>query len=87
MMKRIFAFVILLICLAEKSSAQGGEKPNFIFIVIDDLNDYIEGYTDHPQVFTPNIKAIADSGTLFLNSYSNAAGCAPSRTSFLVVKI
>lgn len=82
MMKRIFAFVILLICLAEKSSAQGGEKPNFIFIVIDDLNDYIEGYTDHPQVFTPNIKAIADSGTLFLNSYSNAAGCAPSRTSF-----
>ncbi len=57
--------------------------PNFIFIVVDDLNDYIEGYNGHPQVETPNINEIASNGTTFLNGYSNSPGCAPSRTSFL----
>lgn len=58
-------------------------QPNFIFIIVDDLNDYIEGYTDMPQIATPNMKRIIDSGTVFLNNYANAPGCAPSRTSFL----
>ena len=76
----VFLVTILLSCA--QSFAQTGDKPNIIFIVVDDLNDYIEGYTDQPQIVTPNIKALAEQGTLFLNSYSNAPGCAPSRTSF-----
>ena len=81
-MRTTVVLIVLFFCSAAKLAAQAGDKPNFIFIVIDDLNDYIEGYTDQPQLTTPNIKAIAEQGTLFLNSYSNAAGCAPSRTSF-----
>lgn len=80
-MRTTIVLIVLFICSIAKLAAQAGDKPNFIFIVIDDLNDYIEGYTDQPQLTTPNIKAIAEQGTLFLNSYSNAAGCAPSRTS------
>lgn len=63
--------------------AQPAEKPNFIFIVVDDLNDYVEGFTDQAQVVTPHIKALADSGVVFLNAFTNSPGCAPSRTSFL----
>ncbi len=81
-MRLLSLLFIVLFVAGNELNAQAGDKPNIIFIVIDDLNDYIEGYTDHPQIATPNIKALAESGTLFLNSYSNAPGCAPSRTSF-----
>jgi len=57
--------------------------PNFIFIIVDDLNDYVNGFTDQPQITTPNLNQIALEGTIFTNAYANAAGCAPSRTSFL----
>lgn len=85
-MKKILCrYLIALMCVFLFStgiiSAQT-DQPNFIFIVVDDLNDYIEGFTDQPQIETPNVKQIATEGTLFLNAYSSAAGCAPSRTSF-----
>lgn len=73
----------LLLAATTPVCAQTPTQPNFLFIIVDDLNDYIEGYTDIPQIATPNIRSIIDSGTLFLNSYANAPGCAPSRTSFL----
>ena len=58
-------------------------QPNFIFIVVDDLNDYTEGLKGHPQVETPNISELESMGTSFVNAYVNSPGCAPSRTSFL----
>lgn len=65
-----------------KAFCQAEVKPNFIFIVVDDLNDYVEGFTDNPQILTPNIKSLANSGTIFINNYASSPGCAPSRTSF-----
>lgn len=62
--------------------AQDTVKPNFIFIVIDDLNDYVEGLTDQPQIATPNILSLEAAGTTFINGFANNPGCAPSRTSF-----
>ncbi len=80
----ISLFVLIApLFLAEIAFAQAATQPNFIFIVVDDLNDYVEGITDQPQVSTPNITALAESGTLFINAYANNPGCAPSRTSFL----
>lgn len=72
----------LFLLFATGISKAQADQPNFIFIVVDDLNDYIEGYTDQPQIETPNVKALAEEGTLFLNAYASAAGCGPSRTSF-----
>lgn len=67
-------------------TGQAAPKPNIILIVMDDLNDYVEGYGGHPQTSTPNIKTIADQGTLFYNAFCSAPLCAPSRTSFLTGK-
>ena len=68
-------------------SAQTGDpKPNIIFIVLDDLNDYVEGFGGHPQAETPNLFALEQKGISFLNAFTNSPLCAPSRTSFLIGK-
>lgn len=61
-------------------------KPNIIFIVVDDLNDYIDDLDALPVVETPNINRIADKGTVFTNAYAPSPLCCPSRTSFLTGK-
>lgn len=64
-------------------SSQVSSKPNIIFITVDDLNDYVEGYDGHPQILTPNLNLLKSKGYLFYNTYCNAPVCGPSRTSFL----
>ena len=58
------------------------ERPNVLFIVIDDLNDYVTGMGGHPQAKTPHMAKLAASGVRFLRAYSNNPVCAPSRGSF-----
>ncbi len=48
------------------------EKPNVLFIICDDLNDYVEGMEGHPQAVTPNIARLASDGMFFTNAYANA---------------
>jgi arylsulfatase A-like enzyme len=64
--------------------AAGGAdgRPNVVFIVIDDLNDYVTGMGGHPQAHTPNMARLAASGVSFRRAYSNNPVCAPSRGSF-----
>ncbi|MCD6303621.1 MAG: sulfatase [Planctomycetes bacterium] len=52
-----------------------------MMIVIDDLNDFVTSMGGHPQSRTPNITALAASGTLFRRAYNNDPVCAPSRAS------
>lgn len=61
-------------------------KPNFIFIVVDDLNDGIEALNALPETLTPNINRICENGTVFTNAVCPAPLCCPSRTSFLTGK-
>ena len=58
-------------------------KPNIVLIMTDDLNDYNEDLMGHPQVISPNIKKLADSGISFINAYSNDPMCGPSRSSMI----
>ncbi|MFN3940898.1 MAG: sulfatase-like hydrolase/transferase, partial [Chitinophagales bacterium] len=51
-----------------------------------DLNDYIETLGGHPQIATPHIQYLAESGASFINAFSSSPGCAPSRTSMLAGK-
>ncbi|MBC8172811.1 MAG: sulfatase-like hydrolase/transferase [Chitinophagales bacterium] len=62
--------------------SQVSEKPNVIFFIIDDLNDYVQGYNGQPQIQTPNILALQQEGVTFTNAICTAPGCAPSRASF-----
>ena len=71
-------FTFLISCDENKET-----KPNIVLIMIDDLNDYPEGFNGHPQAITPNIKALTDSGVKFKNAYSNDPMCGPSRSSMM----
>ena len=59
------------------------EKPNVVFIICDDLNDYVGTFGGHPQSITPNIDSLANYGIKFINAQSNIPVCSPSRNSLL----
>ncbi len=71
----------VLACWVGMSSMLAAERPNVVFIICDDLNDYVEGYGGHPQSQTPQISQLASSGVTFLQAHCNAPICGPSRAS------
>ena len=73
----VFAFLCIL------SFAEEKQKPNVVFIIVDDLNDWIGVMGGHPQSKTPYLDALAKQGVLFTNAHCNAPQCGPSRTSLL----
>ncbi len=58
-------------------------KPNVVFIAIDDFNPEHLGCYGGSVCKTPNVDAFAKNGVLFQNAYCSAPACVPSRTSLL----
>jgi arylsulfatase A-like enzyme len=59
-------------------------KPNVIFIISDDLNDWIGPYGGHPQAKTPHLDRLAQSGAFtMLNAQCAATVCGPTRSALL----
>lgn len=58
-------------------------RPNVLFIVIDDLNDWVGCLGGNPDSLTPNMDRLAAKGTLFRNAYASSPLCGPSRAAFL----
>jgi arylsulfatase A-like enzyme len=59
------------------------QRPNILFIAIDDLNDWVGPLRGHPQVQTPHMDRLARRGTVFTNAHCQAPLCNPSRASLL----
>jgi len=63
------------------------KKPNFVFIIIDDLGWKDVGFIGRYAASggssryyeTPNIDKLASEGIIFTSAYSNAPNCAPTR--------
>ena len=70
-------------CFPNLGFGQDGNKPNVLFISIDDLNDWIGCLGGHPDAITPNLDRLAARSVLFTRSYCNAPICNPSRASLL----
>ncbi|MEK9517313.1 MAG: sulfatase [Flavobacteriaceae bacterium] len=58
------------------------QKPNIVFISIDDLNDWV-GFLGHKHAITPHMDELAASGYSFSNAHCPAPVCGPSRTAIL----
>ncbi|WP_159520509.1 sulfatase [Sunxiuqinia indica] len=76
--KVLTAFLIVI-----KLSAFGQDKPNVLFIAIDDLNDYVNCMDGSINVPTPNIDKLAQQAVLFTNAHCQAPICGPSRASIM----
>lgn len=66
-----------------QSSVQTGSKPNFIFILVDDM-----GYADlssfgSKDIRTPHIDRLAKEGVKLTQMYSNGPVCTPTRAAFI----
>ena len=64
--------------------AQEADRPDILFIAVDDLNDWVGVLGGHPQAMTPNIDALAARGTVFANAHAAATICNPSRTALML---
>ena len=83
-MSRFAATLVCLLCSAGSVSvAQSAERPNVLFIAVDDLNDWIGCLGGHPDGSSPNIDALAKRGCLFTRSYCSAPACNPSRVAIM----
>lgn len=81
--RKVLLFVLLISLASSQilSQTPASTKPNVLMIMIDDLNDCIEGMSGHQQSISPHIKKLADSGAFFKQAYTNAPMCGPSRAS------
>jgi len=79
-----FAFFVSLVPLNEQAHADAAiDRPNVLFIAVDDLNDWVGCLGGHPQAKTPNIDALAKKGVLFEQAHCAAPLCHPSRTAIM----
>ncbi|MYA28644.1 MAG: sulfatase-like hydrolase/transferase, partial [Nitrospira sp. SB0666_bin_27] len=73
----------LFVLVAVSPTVRGADRPDILFIAIDDLNDWVGVLGGHPQARTPRIDALAERGMLFTNAHASAPLCNPSRTALL----
>jgi len=62
------------------------QKPNFVFILIDDLGWMDVGYNGSRFYETPNIDRLAAEGMQFTNAYAACPVCSPTRASIMTGK-
>jgi N-acetylglucosamine-6-sulfatase len=61
----------------------GDERPNIVFVLVDDLRWDEVGIAGHPYVETPNIDRVAREGAYFQQAFTTTPLCSPSRATFL----
>ena len=59
------------------------ERPNVLFIALDDMNCWLGCLGTHPEVQTPNMDRLARQGTLFTSAVCPSPVCNPSRTAMM----
>lgn len=79
-----FLNIITILCLLNITSglAQTEEKPNVLFIFVDDLRPELGAYGNE-IIQTPNIDKLASQGSTFMKHYVQAPTCGASRYSIL----
>ncbi|MBP0904152.1 arylsulfatase [Mariniflexile gromovii] len=75
----IFKLSICLFFLITTSKLQAQEKPNVVYILVDDLGYGDIGCYGATKVKTPNIDTLASEGKIFTDAHSASAVCTPSR--------
>jgi arylsulfatase A-like enzyme len=58
-------------------------KPNVLYIIMDDMNDWANYLGGNIQAKTPNLDRLAARGVSFTNAYTAVPLCNPSRTAMM----
>ncbi len=66
-----------------RASAAGPDRPNIVFIIVDDMGWADLGCYGQKAYSTPNIDRMADEGMRFTDAYSGCTVCAPARSTLM----
>ena len=80
----VLGMVVIFGCKNEK--IQTKEKPNIVFILVDDLGLMDLGFTGSSYYETPNVDQLASEGMVFTQGYATSRVCSPSRASIMTGK-
>ena len=78
---RLIAACLLLLLVVAPGLAQ--ERPNIVFILIDDQRFDAASALGHPFLETPHLDRLIERGVLFENAFVTTSLCSPSRASIL----
>ncbi len=76
-MKPLFAAALSALLFLSLSAAE--DRPNVLFLAVDDMNDWIGCLGTTPRAITPNFDKLAARGVNFSNAHTAGVFCAPSR--------
>ena len=79
----VATLLLLLGALPSVVPAAEADRPNVLFLAIDDLNDWTGSLGGYDGVQTPQLDRLAAMGTMFTRAYCAAPACNPSRVSLL----
>ena len=79
---RVLNFIVVMMLISFATSAQNN-KPNIVFLLVDDLGWGDFGCYGAKFNETPNIDKLSTQGMLFKNAYAASAVCSPSRAAIL----
>lgn len=83
MLRLLSRLLILLAVAVPAAVAATPQRPNVLFIAIDDLRDWV-GYIDRDhQAKTPNIDRLSKMGVSFTRAYCASPSCNPSRAALM----
>ncbi|MCL4139595.1 UNVERIFIED_CONTAM: hypothetical protein GTU68_030557 [Idotea baltica] len=81
--KILFLLVLIVSCKTkEVTEEKPNEKPNILFLAIDDLRPEIGAYGSKIAI-TPNLDKLANNGLMFNRAYCQEPICSPSRASLM----
>ena len=76
---QIVVVLVIWIIPTVHTSAQEADKPNILFIAIDDMNDWIGPLGGLSICKTPNLDKLAAQSMVFENAHCPSPACSPSR--------
>jgi len=80
---RITALALALALSFFAGSLPAEDRPNLLFIFLDDFGWKDAGFMGSDFYETPHLDRLAADGMIFTNAYSASANCAPARASLL----
>src|SRR6187402_1447454 len=82
-MRSRWVLFVAVLALAAGGESRGDDRPNVLFIAVDDLNHWVGYLGRNAQTITPNIDRLASRGVRFTRSYCAAPVCNPSRAALM----
>ena len=81
-MKALGLLFCLAIAVGTPSSARSDDRPNVLWLSVEDMSPWIACYGD-ATVPTPNLDRLAAGSVRFVNAFASSPVCAPARSSLI----